>query len=152
GGDSGLMPVEPAPGEWDLLLSVVCFAGLLTHVRQQFGCPGTADSVARLFAARPGIFAPWIEQTARYLAPPLIAVNCVLDTGAFVFGGRLPGSLLATLVVETKKRYQAIAQHPLRVPDFILGEIDSEAPALGAAMLPFYAAYAPNRDVLLKRG
>ena len=150
-GDFGLMPVETVPGEWDILLSVVSFASLLKHVRQHVECAGTTDSVARLFAARPDIFAPWIEQTARYLAPPLIAVNCVLDTGAFVFGGRLPGSLLATLVEATKKRYQAIAQHPLRVPAFLLGEIDSEAPALGAAMLPFYAAYAPNREVLLKR-
>jgi predicted NBD/HSP70 family sugar kinase len=150
-GDFGLMPVETGTGEPDILLSHVSFAGLLEHLRQYADCPGSADNVARLFAARPAIFQAWIARAARLLAPPLIAVNCVLDTEAFVFGGRLPPGLLATLVGETKERYEAIAQHPLRVPAFILGEIDSEAPALGAAMLPFYAAYAPNRDVLLKR-
>ena len=82
----------------------------------------------------------WFQLLQLVIGSSSISLGVLL--GVFM-GGMCLGSWLVPRLLTS-------ARHPLRVPAFILGEIDSEAPALGAAMLPFYAAYAPNPAVLLK--
>ena len=101
-----------------------------------------------MFDSRPAVFDDWLDTAADALVAPLLSVICLLDTQALVFGGRLPHTLTEALTRRADRRIAAAADRRLRLPVCCVGEIDDSAPAFGAAMLPFYADFAPDRELL----
>jgi len=147
-GDFALMPVAAEPGQPKALLNYVSHASLLSHLGGQ-GFPHlSTQDLADLFASQPAVFDTWLDTAADALVAPLLSVICLLDTQALVFGGRLPRILTDALARRTDRRIAAIADRRLRLPVCCVGEIDDNAPAFGAAMLPFYADFAPDRELL----
>jgi predicted NBD/HSP70 family sugar kinase len=92
----------------------------------------------------------WLEQTANSLAFAAVATMSVVDFEAIIIDGAMPANVRAELVRKTRL---AVTSHDLRgLPNFSIeeGSIGSDARAMGAASLSFFANYIIDRDVLFK--
>ena len=92
----------------------------------------------------------WLEQTAKSLAFAAVATMSIIDFEAIIIDGAMPANVRADLVRRTR---EALTRQDLRgLPKFSIeeGSIGSDARAMGAASLSFFANYIIDRDVLFK--
>jgi predicted NBD/HSP70 family sugar kinase len=90
----------------------------------------------------------WIEDAARSLLAPLVSVNCLVNPAAVLVGGRLPGPIVDRLVARLTERLAGIAI-PARAP-VLRAAIADDAPAVGAAILPFIDRLLPSDSILMQ--
>ncbi|MEJ8838239.1 ROK family transcriptional regulator [Ramlibacter sp. AN1133] len=100
---------------------------------------------------------PWEQHTRRWLeqAAPAIAVAvhnaaCLLDLDGIVIDGSFGRTLLAALLDRLDAALGAYSWEGVARPTLHAGAIGSDARALGGALLPLYANFAPDRDLFLK--
>jgi predicted NBD/HSP70 family sugar kinase len=79
----------------------------------------------------------WVERAAAALVEPLIAVNCLLNPQAILFGGRLPLPLLTSLIARTRDFMAARRVDMPSFADIRIATLAEDAAAVGAALLVF---------------
>ncbi|WP_226494709.1 ROK family protein [Hydrogenophaga taeniospiralis] len=102
--------------------------------------------------------APWLPYTREWIARAALALaHCIvsgtafLDLDAVVMDGSTAAPLLQGLLQQTTEALKAYNWEGLQqMPRLELGSIGSDARALGGALLPLHACFAPDRDVFLK--
>ena len=132
------------------LLSVASLYKLESMYRKQ-GLDSTAAADAR------SLEAPWLAHTRNWLRDSAraiaLAVNgaaCLLDLEGVIVDGSFSRGLLDALLLEVGA---ALARHSwegVARPVLLAGTIGSDARAIGGALLPLYANFAPDRDLFLK--
>ena len=100
---------------------------------------------------------PWLPHTKAWLqeAGPAIALAansaaCLLDLEGVIIDGSLARPLLALLLREVDNALARYDWEGVVRPDLMSGTIGSDARAIGGALLPLYANFAPDRDLFLK--
>jgi predicted NBD/HSP70 family sugar kinase len=106
--------------------------------------------LTRLDAQASAIVDAWIEISAETLLDTLIAVNCLINPEAVLIGGRLPGPLVDRLAELLNRRLQAHAQCFPAIAPVARAATSEDAPAVGAAILPFSHRLLPTRFALMK--
>ena len=94
----------------------------------------------------------WIAKAAIALAHGVVSATALLDIDAVVMDGSFCRPLLQRLIESTNEalgRYNWEGLWPAQV---IAGSIGSDARALGGALLPLHANFAPDRELFLKVG
>ena len=97
-----------------------------------------------------GIVDAWIDDAVERLFEPMVAINCLINPAATFIGGRLPGHHVDTLATRLNA---ALAMRATNVPALspvrraLLAE---DAPAVGAAILPFSHFLLPKPNALWK--
>jgi predicted NBD/HSP70 family sugar kinase len=92
----------------------------------------------------------WIEDATRSLIAPLIAVNCLINPAAILIGGRLPMPLIERL---SEALNAALADAALPAKALIQpATMAEDAPAIGAAILPFLDHLLPSDAILIQAG
>jgi predicted NBD/HSP70 family sugar kinase len=101
--------------------------------------------------------APWRAATAAWLqrAAPAIALAvhnaaCLLDLEGVIVDGNIGRGLLAELLRALDAALDRHSWEGVTRPALLAGTIGSDARAVGGALLPLYAAYAPDSDLFLK--
>ena len=92
----------------------------------------------------------WVQCASIALAHCVMSGTAFLDLDAVVIDGSLCRALLHRLIEQTKadlSRYNAEGLWPATV---LAGSIGSDARAMGGALLPLHANFAPDRDLFLK--
>ena len=79
----------------------------------------------------------WIAMSAETLVDPLLAVNCLINPEAVLIGGRLPAPLVDRLADALNRRLQAHADTMPAIAPVARAAMSDDAPAVGAAILPF---------------
>ncbi|MBT9466195.1 ROK family transcriptional regulator, partial [Hydrogenophaga sp.] len=92
----------------------------------------------------------WIERAAPALAQCVVSGTAFLDVEAVVMDGAIAPDLLRALCERTRAALAAYNWEGLHRPRLELGSIGSDARALGGALLPLHACFAPDHDVILK--
>lgn len=93
----------------------------------------------------------WLERAALALAHCVVAGTAFLDLEAVVIDGVVAPDLLARLIERTREALAAYNWEGLQTPPPLsAGSIGSDARALGGALLPLHASFAPDRDLFLK--
>ena len=69
-----------------------------------------------------------------------------------ILDGNVARELLAELLAATTQALQRYDWEGVAQPALMAGTIGSDARALGGALLPLYANFAPDRDLFLKDG
>jgi predicted NBD/HSP70 family sugar kinase len=93
----------------------------------------------------------WIDRAALALAHCIVAGTAFLDVEAVVIDGVVAPDLLRDLWARTGQALKAYNTEGLQqLPRLELGSIGSDARALGGALLPLHACFAPDRDIFLK--
>ena len=93
---------------------------------------------------------PWVQQAALALAHCVVSGTAFLDLDAVVLDGSMSRTLLQQLITAVKSALDRYSLEGLWPVDVVEGSIGSDARALGGAMLPLHANFAPDRDLFLK--
>ncbi len=94
----------------------------------------------------------WIDASVDRLVEPLIAINCLINPAAVFVGGRLPGAHVDTLTQRLGDRLHAEATHVPALAPVRRAMLAEDAPAVGAAILPFSHFLLPSTHALWKAG
>jgi predicted NBD/HSP70 family sugar kinase len=101
--------------------------------------------------------APWRDQTETWLraAAPAIALTvhdaaCLLDIDSVIVDGSFSRGLLSALLQHLDAALDRYSWEGVERPALHAGAIGSDARAIGGALLPLYANFAPDRDLFLK--
>ncbi len=107
------------------------------------------DERALIEPYRP-LTARWIESAADALAHCVISGVAITDVDHVVIDGSLAAPALAQLLVATEKALGQYSWEGLWRPSLRLGQVGSDARALGGALLPLHEQFAPDHEIFLK--
>jgi predicted NBD/HSP70 family sugar kinase len=126
----------------------------LQNLEQAFEQAGLAPSAAYDERALQGDWAPhsqaWIAQTARGIAMAANVTASLLDIDGVIVDGSFSRSMHQQLVLTAQKAMADYRWEGIFQPEILPGTIGSDARALGGALMPLYANFAPDREVFLK--
>ncbi|HEY8905215.1 MAG TPA: ROK family transcriptional regulator, partial [Rhodoferax sp.] len=94
----------------------------------------------------------WIDQAANALAHTVVSGTAFLDIDAVVIDGSFSRALLSQLIAATQSCLKTYNWEGLWSANVIAGEVGPDARALGGALLPLHANFAPDRELFLKVG
>lgn len=92
----------------------------------------------------------WLRTAAQALAFGISSAACLLDIGDVVVDGVFHRDLLSRLISHVEEALDQHSWEGVTRPAIRAGTIGSDARALGGALLPLYAAFAPDPEVFLK--
>ena len=93
----------------------------------------------------------WIDRAALALAHCIVAGTAFLDVEAVVIDGVVAPGLLSDLWARTGEALKAYNWEGLQqMPRLEIGSIGTDARALGGALLPLHACFAPDHQIFLK--
>ncbi|MES2264156.1 MAG: ROK family transcriptional regulator [Pseudomonadota bacterium] len=92
----------------------------------------------------------WLDDAARAIALAVCNANCVLDLDQVVLDSSGHSSLLARLLERCTRALSHYSWEGVRRPVLLGGVIGADARAVGAALLPLHAHFAPDRELFLK--
>ncbi len=152
-GAIGSMPLAVTNGRPGLAPQLLSVASLHT-LEQAWAAAGLPDPGAGTGQA---LAPPWRETTEAWLKQAALAIAhtissaaCLLDLEAVIVDGAIDRDLLdarLAAVTEAMTRYN---WEGVRPPELLPGTIGADAGALGGALLPLHANFAPDRDLFLK--
>jgi len=94
----------------------------------------------------------WIAHAANALAHAVVSGTAFLDIEAVVIDGSFCRPLLSLLIAETGLALQRYNWEGLWSANVIAGKVGPDARALGGALMPLHANFAPDQDLFLKVG
>lgn len=147
-GEIGFLPLATDPTK--ILQDVVSLSALSTRLEANGLTLAGIDPTS----AFPAAFAPyldgWLDDAAAALVPALTAVNCLVNPAVVLIGGRLPDDVLDRLAEHAHRKLIATAQAlPVTAP-VARASLSRDAPAVGAAILPFLDRILPSDAILIK--
>ena len=92
----------------------------------------------------------WLDDAATAIAQAVQMSACLLDMEGVILDGSVSRELLAALLAQTQSALERYDWEGVAQPTLLAGTIGSDARALGGALLPLYANFAPDRDLFLK--
>lgn len=149
-GEIGFLFVPGPEGRDIPLQAIVSLSGLAARLERAgaklrpVSGPGSLSPEART------VVDEWIETAAAALVEPLMAVNCLVDPGAILIGGRVPAQLVDRLAERVN---QLMAEKAVSIPSVApvaRAALSEDAPAVGAAILPFNHFLLPTPGALMK--
>ena len=151
-GAIGSMPLElSGPRKVPAQLLSVASLQNLEQLFQRATLDITAVSDARALQA------PWLEHTRRWLreAARVMAMAignaaCLLDLQRVIVDGSFSRDLQVALQSAIEEAMDHYSWEGVTRPTVLCGAIGADAQALGGALLPLYANFAPDRDLFLK--
>ncbi|WP_068087655.1 ROK family transcriptional regulator [Novosphingobium rosa] len=134
-GEIGFLLIDDGHGGRIPLQSIVSLAGLSAFLVAD----GHGEEAIRALddPALAGTLERWIARSARALVEPLIAVNCLLNPQAVLFGGRLPMPVLQRLIGQTQRELDARAGDMPTLAPVRIAALAEDAAAVGGALLAF---------------
>lgn len=92
----------------------------------------------------------WLDDAARAVGLAVSSANCVLDLDQVVLDSSGHPALLARLLEASVRALDYYNWEGVRRPALLKGEVGPDARAIGAALLPLHAHFAPDRALFLK--
>jgi len=152
-GAVGSLPLGLADAEGGCPPQLLSAASLLALERRwrEAGLPADAAALAQALQPpwRPHTEA-WLAQAGRAIAMAMSAAACLLDLEGVIIDGVFGRELLQALLDAVRRAQALYDWEGVAAPQLLMGSIGAEARAIGGALLPLYAAFAPDRDLFLK--
>lgn len=92
----------------------------------------------------------WLREASGGLALAVNAAACLLDLEGVIIDGSFSRATLDALIAELSPALDKYSWEGVARPRVLKGVIGSDARAIGGALLPLYAHFAPDRDLFLK--
>ena len=92
----------------------------------------------------------WLREAGPAMALAVNSAACLLDLDGVIVDGSFSRELLAHLLAEVGTALDRHSWEGVARPQVLAGTIGSDARAMGGALLPLYANFAPDRDLFLK--
>lgn len=92
----------------------------------------------------------WLAESASAIALAINSAACLLDLDGVIVDGSFSRELLAALIAAIDEAAGRYSWEGVVRPRALPGTIGSDARAIGGALLPLYANFAPDRELFLK--
>ncbi len=149
-GELGFMRVpQTGAAAGEQIQTLVSLSGL-TRCLEELGYTLSDVMQAKPDAGVQACLADWIERAAQELTVALDAVNCLINPAAIFLGGRLPTAQLDALAARTDALMRERAALLPAVAPVTRAALSEDAPAVGAAILPFSHFLLPKPGALWK--
>ncbi len=115
------------------------------------GAPAAAAHDHRALA--PDVWAvteQWLEEACPAIAMTIATSSALLDLEAVVIDGEIDRQLVREMIRRTQGALDRIEWEGMVRPQLIEGTIGADARAMGGAILPLYAHFAPMHELFLK--
>ena len=149
-GELGFMVSDGASGPTDQIQNYVSLSGLGRLLQAEglsvLDLLGKAPLTGRIAA----IVERWIEDATDRLLAPTVAINCLINPAAVLIGGRLPAAHVDRLATRLNARLADEATNIPYCAPVARAFLSEDAPAVGAAILPFSHFLLPKSSALWK--
>ena len=92
----------------------------------------------------------WVQRAATAIAHAVQAAVCLLDLDGVIIDGAIHRRLLDELIAATDAAMHRSNWEGVAPPRLHAGTVGPDAGALGGALLPLHANFAPDRDLFIK--
>ena len=92
----------------------------------------------------------WLMEACPALALTVATASALLDLDAVVLDGSMHRDLIGHIITGTDRELDRYAWEGIARPPILPGSIGADARAMGGAILPLYAHFAPTHEQLLK--
>jgi predicted NBD/HSP70 family sugar kinase len=150
-GAIGSLPLRGEDGKKPPQLLHKASGFVLEQILKQQGHPAAAAHDERALSPNLATHtAAWLRDACRALALTITSATALLDLDAVVVDGSMHRTLIDRVVNETASVLDSYSWEGLTRPHLLAGSIGADARAMGGALLPLYAHFAPNRELFLK--
>ncbi len=149
-GEIGWLHERDASGKDMQLQNIVSLSALYSRLAEGGYRIASPHRLTRLNAGARGIVDRWIQESTDALVKSLVAINCLINPDAILIGGRLPAVLVDQLAAALNERMADFASQLPAIAPVARAITAADAPAVGAAILPFNHSLLPTRFALLK--
>ncbi|WP_245909412.1 ROK family transcriptional regulator [Sphaerotilus hippei] len=94
----------------------------------------------------------WLRHASQAMALSIVNAACLLDISDVIIDGVFTRDLLSRVIAHVEEALDSHSWEGVQRPSIRGGTIGSDARALGGALLPLYASFAPDPEVFLKTG
>ena len=132
------------------LLSLASLLNLEARFRRQGLDPAAATDARALQPPWAAHTRGWLREAGRAIAFAANNAACLLDLDGVIVDGSFSRELLQSVLQEVEASLAQYNWEGVTRPELLAGTIGSDARAIGGALLPLYANFAPDRDLFLK--
>jgi predicted NBD/HSP70 family sugar kinase len=149
-GEIGWLHPHGGADEDKQLQNIVSLSCIYSRLAEHGFRVATPRGLMRLEAAAGQIVDRWIHDSTEALVDSFIAINCLINPEAILIGGRLPAALVDRLAASLNQRMATFDGQLPAIAPVARALTSDDAPAVGAAILPFSYRLLPTRFALLK--
>jgi predicted NBD/HSP70 family sugar kinase len=149
-GEIGFLPLRSRRTKAHSMQAAVSLSALYEQLAAKHRGVQRPEQLESLDAKGQAVVEQWINDSADFLTDPLIAVSCLVNPKAVFIGGRLPSALVDKLADRLNRRLRARAGEIPKIAPVMRAAMATDAPAVGAAILPFQERLLPSRSALMK--
>lgn len=149
-GEIGLLEGKDPSGRNRQIQEIVSLSALISRLAAQGIVVTSPQELMRLDERGRAIVDAWTEDAVEMLISPIISINCLFNPEAVLIGGRLPADIVDNL---STRLNQKLHSHSVKAPAIApvsRASLSDDAPAVGAAILPFSERLLPTRTALMK--
>jgi predicted NBD/HSP70 family sugar kinase len=148
-GELGWLRANDGPSK-SPLQNIVSLSALYSRLSERGYKVSSPRALTRLDEGGQQVIGEWIDTSAEALLETLLAINCLINPQAVLIGGRLPAGIVDELAQHLNKRLQPYISTMPAIAPVERAAISDDAPAVGAAILPFTHRLLPTRTALMK--
>jgi len=148
-GELGFMLAPDGDGGQEQVQALVSLSGLAEHLRGEGFALADMLRGGNRDAALAACVDRWVDRAAQRLCTPLDAINCLINPAVVLIGGRLPSAIVEQLAERVNARIGDATDAPAIAP-VARAALSEDAPAVGAAILPFSHFLLPKPGALWK--
>jgi predicted NBD/HSP70 family sugar kinase len=149
-GEIGWLHARSETGTDSQLQNIVSLSCLYSRLAEQGFRVATPRGLMHIEPSARLIVDRWIHESTEALVDSFVAINCLINPEAILIGGRLPAALVDRLAASLNQRMTAFASQIPAIAPVARALTSDDAPAVGAAILPFSYRLLPTRFALLK--
>jgi predicted NBD/HSP70 family sugar kinase len=149
-GEIGWLHALNQSGEETQLQNIVSLSALYSRLAERGLRVASPRGLTRLEPDARKIVDLWIHESTEALVNSFVAINCLINPEAILIGGRLPAILVDQLAASINERMAGFAAQVPAIAPVARAATADDAPAVGAAILPFSDRFLPTRFALLK--
>jgi predicted NBD/HSP70 family sugar kinase len=149
-GELGLLRGRDVGGHERQLQNIVSLSALYGRLAAQGIRISAPSELTGLDESGLAIIDAWVEAAVDTLIEPLVAINCLVNPEAVLIGGRLPANIVDQLATRLNQRLETFSTSVPVIAPVSRAALSDDAPAVGAAILPFSHRLLPTRTALMK--
>jgi predicted NBD/HSP70 family sugar kinase len=149
-GELGMLRTKDMGGHERQIQNIVSLSALYSRLAGQGIKVSAPGDLTELGDSGQAVIAAWIEAAADTLVDPLLSINCLVNPEVILIGGRLPATLVDSLAARLNQRLESFSGMVPAIAPVSRAALSDDAPAVGAAILPFSHRLLPTRTALMK--
>ncbi len=151
-GELGFLLTKKPNGDTEQIQNIVSLSGLMAPLKEAGFNLNNLQHNTITPPRVEEIVDNWIETAVETLADPLVAINCLINPAAILMGGRLPSYYFDRFSTRMNQYLREKASNVPVLAPVVRASLSEDAPAVGAAILPFSHFLLPKPGTLWKAG